>query len=101
MIQTSVERVDSGAGLVSEAGTTMTQIVNQIRRMTDLMAEINASATEQSTGIAQVNQAVASIDQGTQQNAALVEQSAAAAESLQQQAAGLSQVVAQFRTAGR
>ncbi|MCF8205667.1 MAG: MCP four helix bundle domain-containing protein [Methylotenera sp.] len=101
LIQTSVERVDSGAGLVSEAGTTMTQIVNQIRRMTDLMAEINASATEQSTGIAQVNQAVASIDQGTQQNAALVEQSAAAAESLQQQAAGLSQVVAQFRTAGR
>ena len=101
LIQTSVERVDSGAGLVTEAGTTMTQIVSQIRRMTDLMAEINASANEQSTGIAQVNQAVASIDQGTQQNAALVEQSAAAAESLQQQAAGLSEVVAQFRTAGR
>ncbi len=101
LIQTSVERVDSGAGLVTEAGTTMTQIVSQIRRMTDLMAEINASANEQSTGIAQVNQAVSSIDQGTQQNAALVEQSAAAAESLQQQAAGLSEVVAQFRTAGR
>ncbi|RTL39585.1 MAG: HAMP domain-containing protein [Burkholderiales bacterium] len=98
LIQSSVERVDSGSTLVAEAGTTMEQIVAQIRRMTDLMAEINASASEQSTGIAQVNQAVASIDQGTQQNAALVEQSAAAAESLQVQAAGLSQVVAQFRT---
>ncbi len=98
LIQTSVERVESGSTLVGEAGTTMEQVVGQIRRMTDLMAEINASATEQSTGIAQVNQAVTSIDQGTQQNAALVEQSAAAAESLQQQAAGLSQVVAQFKT---
>ena len=98
LIQSSVERVDSGSTLVAEAGTTMEQIVDQIRRMTGLMTEINASASEQSTGIAQVNQAVMSIDQGTQQNAALVEESAAAAESLQQQAAGLSQVVAQFRT---
>ncbi|MFG6465226.1 methyl-accepting chemotaxis protein [Roseateles sp. BYS87W] len=98
LIQTSVERVESGSALVGEAGTTMEQIVTQIRRMTDLLAEINASAAEQSTGITQVNQAVTSIDQGTQQNAALVEESAAAAESLQQQAAGLSQVVAKFKT---
>ena len=84
--------------LVGEAGTTMDDIVSQVRRMTDLMGEINASSTEQSTGIFQVNQAVASIDQGTQQNAALVEQSAAAAESLKQQASGLLGLVAAFKT---
>jgi methyl-accepting chemotaxis protein-1 (serine sensor receptor) len=99
LINASVEKVEAGGRLVGEAGTTMGDIVGQVRRMTDLMAEIDASATEQSSGIGQVNQAVASIDQGTQQNAALVEESAAAAESLQQQAAGLLAVIAQFRTA--
>ncbi|MGM9483507.1 methyl-accepting chemotaxis protein [Roseateles sp. NT4] len=99
LIGASVEKVAAGSQLVGEAGTTMGDIVSQVRRMTDLMAEINASATEQSSGIGQVNQAVASIDQGTQQNAALVEQSAAAAESLQQQAAGLLDVISQFKTA--
>ena len=99
LIGASVEKVEAGSQLVGEAGTTMGDIVTQVRRMTDLMAEINASATEQSSGIGQVNQSVASIDQGTQQNAALVEQSAAAAESLQQQAAGLLDVIAQFKTA--
>ena len=67
--------------------------------MTDLMGEINASSGEQTSGIQQVNTAVASIDQGTQQNAALVEQSAAAAEGLKQQAAGLLGLVAAFKTA--
>jgi methyl-accepting chemotaxis protein len=99
LIHASVERVEAGSALVGEAGATMGDIVGQVRRMTDLMAEINASASEQSSGIGQVNQAVASIDQGTQQNAALVEQSAAAAESLKQQAAGLPEVIAQFKTA--
>jgi methyl-accepting chemotaxis protein len=100
LINESVEKVTAGSVLVSEAGETMSSIVSQVRRVTDLVAEINASTTEQSTGIVQVNQAVASIDQGTQQNAALVEQSAAAADSLKQQAAGLLQVIARFRTAG-
>lgn len=99
LIVTSVDKVEAGSRLVGEAGTTMHDIVNQVGRMTDLMAEINASTTEQSSGIVQVNQAVASIDQGTQQNAALVEQSAAAAESLRSQAAGLLEVIAQFKTA--
>jgi methyl-accepting chemotaxis protein len=98
LIGASVEKVEAGSHLVGEAGTTMSDIVTQVRRMTDLMAEINASANEQSSGIGQVNQSVASIDQGTQQNAALVEQSAAAAESLQQQAAGLLDVISQFKT---
>jgi methyl-accepting chemotaxis protein-1 (serine sensor receptor) len=101
LIGTSVEKVEAGSHLVSEAGSTMNDIVTQVRRMTDLIAEINASTTEQSTGIVQVNQAVASIDSGTQQNAALVEESAAAAESLKIQAAGLLDVIAAFRTGDR
>jgi methyl-accepting chemotaxis protein len=99
LIGTSVEKVEAGSRLVGEAGSTMGDIVGQVRRMTDLMAEVNASTSEQSTGIGQVNQAVASIDQGTQQNAALVEESAAAAESLRKQAAGLLDVIAQFKLA--
>ena len=99
LIGASVEKVAAGSQLVGEAGSTMGDIVSQVRRMTDLMAEINASATEQSSGIGQVNQAVAAIDQGTQQNAALVEQGAAAAESLRQQASGLLELIAQFKMA--
>ena len=99
LIGDSVDKVEAGSVLVGEAGTTMDDVVAQVRRMTDLMGEINASSAEQTTGIQQVNTAVASIDQGTQQNAALVEQSAAAAESLKQQAAGLLGLVAAFKTA--
>ena len=99
LIGDSVSKVEAGSHLVGEAGTTMDDVVTQVRRMTDLMGEINASSTEQTTGIVQVNTAVAAIDNGTQQNAALVEQSAAAAESLKQQAAGLLGLVAAFKTA--
>jgi methyl-accepting chemotaxis protein len=99
LIGSSVERVEAGSRLVGEAGTTMGDVVGQVRRMTDLMSEINASATEQSSGIVQINQAVASIDEGTQQNASLVEQSSAAAESLREQASGLLEVISQFKTA--
>jgi methyl-accepting chemotaxis protein-1 (serine sensor receptor) len=97
LINDSVEKVEAGSQLVGEAGVTMDDIVQQVRRMTDLMGEITTSTAEQSTGIAQVNQAVASIDEGTQQNAALVEESAAAAESLKQQAEGLMTVIRAFR----
>jgi methyl-accepting chemotaxis protein-1 (serine sensor receptor) len=99
LIGDSVDKVEVGSLLVGEAGSTMGDVVAQVRRMTDLMGEINASSTEQTSGIVQVNAAVASIDQGTQQNAALVEQSAAAAESLKQQAAGLLRLMAAFKTA--
>ena len=99
LIGDSVDKVEAGSHLVGEAGSTMDDVVAQVRRMTDLMGEINASSSEQTSGIVQVNAAVASIDQGTQQNAALVEQSAAAAESLKQQAAGLLQLMAAFKTA--
>ena len=101
LIGDSVDKVEAGSSLVGEAGATMDDVVAQVRRMTDLMGEINASSEEQTSGIVQVNAAVASIDQGTQQNAALVEESAAAAESLKQQASGLLQLVAAFKTSGK
>ena len=99
LIAASTEKVDSGTRLVGEAGQTMTEIVQQVRRVTGLISEINASTAEQTTGVAQVNQAVSSLDEGTQQNAALVEQSAAAAQSLENQAADLMRLVSVFKIA--
>ena len=72
-------------------------IVEQVRRVSDLIGDISASSIEQSHGIGQVGEAVAQLDQVTQQNAALVEQSAAAAESLKLQAAQMAQVVSVFK----
>ena len=97
LIGTSVDKVQAGTRLVSEAGTTMEDIVTQVRRVSDLISEISASTIEQTAGIGQVSQSVNQLDQTTQQNAALVEQSAAAAASLQQQASRLSDVVQVFR----
>jgi methyl-accepting chemotaxis protein len=97
LITTSVERVEQGTALVDEAGTTMTEVVASIKRVTDMMGEISAASVEQSTGVAQVGEAVGQMDQATQQNAALVEESAAAAESLKQQARQLVQAVAVFK----
>ncbi len=99
LIGNSAEKVEAGSRLVGEAGSTMDEIVGQVGRVTALLGEINASTDAQSTGIVQVNQAVASIDQGTQQNAALVEESAAAAAGLRQQATGLIELVAAFKVA--
>ena len=99
LITTSVERVEQGTALVDQAGTTMTEIVGSIKRVTDIMGEISAASTEQSAGVAQVGEAVSQMDQATQQNAALVEESAAAAESLKGQAQQLVQAVAVFKLA--
>ncbi|WCM92056.1 methyl-accepting chemotaxis protein [Acidovorax sp. NCPPB 2350] len=97
LIGASVERVESGSRLVQEAGTTMTDIVQSVQRVTDMIGEITAAATEQNASVAQVNQSVGALDQMTQQNAALVEQSAAAAQSLREQAHQLAQAMAVFR----
>jgi methyl-accepting chemotaxis protein len=99
LIGASVERVDAGARLVHSAGATMDEIVASVQRVTDIIGEITAAAAEQSQGISQVNGAVTSLDQMTQQNAALVEQSAAAAESLRDQAQRLAEVVRRFELA--
>jgi methyl-accepting chemotaxis protein len=99
LIQASVEKVDAGTRLVQDAGSAMGDIVGGVQRVTDVIGEISAATSEQSAGLRQVNQAVAGLDQMTQQNAALVEESAAAAESLADQSRRLSAVVATFRLA--
>ncbi len=97
LIGASVEKVEAGSRLVAQAGTTMTEIVGSVQRVSDIIGEITAASAEQSDGIGQVNVAVTQLDQMTQQNAALVEESAAAAESLKQQASSLAQVMGTFR----
>ncbi len=97
LISTSVQKVDSGARLVSQAGDTMSEIVQSVRRVADVINEITAAAGEQSQGVAQVGEAITSMDQTTQQNAALVEEMAAAASSLKTQAQDLVQTVAVFK----
>ncbi|AIY40308.1 Methyl-accepting chemotaxis protein I (serine chemoreceptor protein) [Collimonas arenae] len=99
LIGASVDHVDAGSRQVEAAGKTMSEIVGSIRRVVDIMADIAAASEQQSSGIAQVNQAVGQMDQTTQQNAALVEQAAAAAHSLQEQAAELLQAVSIFQLA--
>ena len=97
LINASVERVEHGTTLVDQAGTTMTEVVSSIQRVTDIMGEISAASHEQSQGVEQVGEAVVQMDQATQQNAALVEQMAAAASSLKTQAEDLVQVVSVFK----
>jgi methyl-accepting chemotaxis protein len=97
LINASVERVEHGSALVDHAGVTMTEVVNSIKRVTDLMGEISAANTEQSTDVSEVVEVVKQMDQTTQQNAALVEQMAAAASSLRSQAQDLVQTVAIFK----
>lgn len=97
LISTSVEKVQAGGDLVSEAGATMQDIVRQVQQVSTLISDINAATKEQSAGIAQVGDAVTQMDQVTQQNAALVEEAASAAASLNQQAQQLVQAVAVFK----
>ncbi|NKJ51365.1 methyl-accepting chemotaxis protein [Burkholderia sp. SG-MS1] len=98
LIDESTARVQAGSQLVERSGSTMAEIVDAIARVSSIMGEIAAAAIEQSTGIDQVNLAVAQMDEVTQQNAALVEQAAAAASSLEDQARRLSSAVAVFHT---
>jgi methyl-accepting chemotaxis protein len=100
LISDSTDKVTDGYKLVEQAGSTMDEIVNAVKRVTDIMGEISAASTEQSQGIEQVNQAIAQMDETTQQNAALVEEAAAAAESLQDQAGSLAQAVSVFKLDG-
>ncbi|NBD19404.1 HAMP domain-containing protein [Aquabacterium fontiphilum] len=100
LISASVEQIDTGSSLVSEAGQTMSEIVSAISQVTTIVSEISHASAEQSSGVSQVGDAIGQMDQVTQQNAALVEESAAAAESLKQQADALVDAVAVFRLAG-
>jgi methyl-accepting chemotaxis protein len=97
LIGDSVEKVDAGAKLVDEAGATMLEIVDSVKRVTDIMGEISVASAEQTSGIEQVNIAIGMMDSVTQQNAALVEQAAAAADALENQAGNLARVVSVFK----
>jgi methyl-accepting chemotaxis protein len=97
LIGDSVGQVNIGAKLVEEAGTTMREVVDSVARVNDIMSEITSASHEQRIGIDQVNEAIAQMDQVTQQNAALVEEAAAAAASLEDQAASLANAAAGFK----
>ncbi len=97
LIDDSVTQVDAGNRLVEEAGQVISEVVDGVRRVTDIVGEISAASKEQTNGLEQVNQAVSQMDQVTQQNAALVEEAAAATSSLESQAAQLARAVAVFR----
>ena len=100
LIGDSVEKVGTGSAQVHQAGTTMTEIVDSIRHVTDIMGDIAAASAEQTRGIERVNDAITEMDQVTHQNTALVEVAAAAAQSLQDQAGHLEQVVGVFKLDG-
>ena len=97
LITGSVERISAGTALVQSAGQTMDQIVSSVQRVTEVVAEIATTASEQSNGINQVNIAVSQLDQMTQQNATLVEELTASAGSLRGQASRLSASVGTFK----
>ena len=98
LIGDSVERVKMGSGLVDESGRALSAIVESIKKVTDIVAEIAAASTEQSAGIEQVNMAVTQMDEVTQQNAALVEEAASASRAMEEQAMSLRRQVAYFHT---
>ena len=100
LIADSVSKTAEGTSQVEQAGKTMAEIVSSVQRVTNIMGEISAASSEQSAGIDQVNNAITSMDEVTQQNAALVEQAAAAAESLVEQAVSLTDLVSAFKLMG-
>ncbi|WP_035659497.1 methyl-accepting chemotaxis protein, partial [Bradyrhizobium sp. STM 3809] len=97
LISDSVSKVESGSRLVDTAGKTMEEIVQSVKRVTDIMAEISAASQEQRGGIEQVNNAVTQMDKVTQQNAALVEEAAAAAKSMEDQTGAMTEMVGKFQ----
>jgi len=97
LISASVERVETGSSLVTEAGHKVGNIVDEVQRVVELIHAIGQSAEVQSCGIADVSLSVHELDQSTQQNAALAEQSAAAADSLRTQSERLATAVNYFR----
>ncbi len=99
LIGDSVDKVDTGARLVNQAGATMDEILASVRQVTHIMGEISVASREQSSGIETINQAIEQMDSSTQQNAALVEQAAAASQSLRDQSLKLTEAVKVFKLA--
>ncbi|SEW00755.1 methyl-accepting chemotaxis protein [Luteibacter sp. 329MFSha] len=101
LINDSASKVAAGSELVDQSGKALAEIVDSVKKVTDIVAEIAAASSEQSAGIDQVNHAVLQMDEMTQQNAALVEESAAAARAMHEQATELSRQVAFFQITGQ
>jgi methyl-accepting chemotaxis protein len=97
LINDSAEKVRCGSELVNQSGKALAEIVESVKKVTDIVAEIAAASHEQSAGIDQVNNAVMQMDEMTQQNAALVEEAAAAARAMHEQAGELTQQVGFFQ----
>ena len=97
LIQDSVGKVAEGTKLVDESGKALAEIVVRVKKVTDVMAEIASSSREQASGIEQVNKAITTMDDVTQQNAALVEEASAAAQALTEQASSLTQLIARYK----
>ena len=97
LISTSVQKIQAGSNLASEAGRTMSEVTNAVARVNDIMGEIAAASGEQSRGIEQVNTAITQMDEVTQQNAALVEEATAASQSLEDQGQRLTKAISSFR----
>jgi methyl-accepting chemotaxis protein len=100
LIQDSQEKVDQGAKLVNRSGETLTDIVTSVKKVSDIIGEIDAASEHQASGIDQINSAIAQMDKNTQQNAAMVEQATAAAESMTEQSRSLAELVRFFKVAG-
>ncbi len=99
LINESIQHVNDGSELVNQSGKTLDEIVNSVKRVTDIIAEISAASQEQAIGIDQVNKAIMSMDQTTQRNVGVVEETANAAQSMQDQASELQQQVQAFKIA--
>jgi len=97
LIDDSVANVEDGSKLVAQAGATMEQVVTSVKSVTDMVSEISAAGSEQSSGIGQINAAIVQMDEATQKNAALVEEAAAASQALQDQAQRLEATVSTFK----
>jgi methyl-accepting chemotaxis protein len=97
LIQASLARVAEGSALVNQAGRTLGELVQAVKRVTDIMGEISAASQEQASGIEQVNKAVMAMDDTTQQNAALVEHLTSASQSMKTQAQELLRKVEEFK----
>jgi methyl-accepting chemotaxis protein len=99
LIQDSQEKVEQGAKLVNRSGETLTEIVGSVKKVSDIIGEIDAASEQQASGIDQINSAIAQMDKNTQQNAAMVEQASAAAESMTEQARNMEELVRFFKVA--
>ncbi|TAN70336.1 MAG: PAS domain-containing protein [Methylobacter sp.] len=101
LIQNSVQKVRAGTAFVNETGNALTEIVNSVAQVGELVSQIASASAEQTAGIDQVNQAVAQMDDITQQNAALAEQAAAGSIAMSEQSASMTKLLSFFKVSSK